>query len=211
MFSPKQIAELDSKLDPAHIKSRVKGGTNLSYIEGWHVIAEANRIFGFDGWDTETVDIRMTCETERNGKPYVGYLCKVRITVYADGKVIVREGIGHGSQSSNDLADAHEGAAKEAETDAMKRALKSFGNPFGLCLYDKAQAGVDKPITGAELTELAKPINKDIADAKTQADLDKILSKHEAAVSRMPEGWRVALTNKIKEKSLTINKETKNV
>jgi len=35
-----------------------------------------------------------------------------------------------------------ESAAKEAETDAMKRALMTFGNPFGLALYDKSKAHV---------------------------------------------------------------------
>jgi hypothetical protein len=38
-----------------------------------------------------------------------------------------------------DLCLAHESAIKEAETDAMKCALMTFGNPFGLALYDKAQ------------------------------------------------------------------------
>ncbi len=38
--------------------------------------------------------------------------------------------------------EARESALKEAETDAMKRALTTFGNPFGLALYDKAQHGV---------------------------------------------------------------------
>ncbi|MFM7549233.1 MAG: Rad52/Rad22 family DNA repair protein, partial [Cyanobacteriota bacterium] len=36
----------------------------------------------------------------------------------------------------------HESALKEAETDAMKRALMTFGNPFGLALYDKRQREV---------------------------------------------------------------------
>ncbi len=40
------------------------------------------------------------------------------------------------------LGEAHEAALKEAETDAMKRALTTFGNLFGLALYDKEQAGV---------------------------------------------------------------------
>ena len=31
---------------------------------------------------------------------------------------------------------AHEIAIKAAETDATKRALATFGNPFGLALYD---------------------------------------------------------------------------
>jgi hypothetical protein len=36
-------------------------------------------------------------------------------------------------------------ALKAAETDATKRALATFGNPFGLSLYDKEQAGVTRP------------------------------------------------------------------
>ena len=36
-------------------------------------------------------------------------------------------------------------ALKAAETDATKRALTTFGNPFGLALYDKHMAGVTKP------------------------------------------------------------------
>jgi hypothetical protein len=40
------------------------------------------------------------------------------------------------------LGDAHESALKEAETDATKRALTTFGNLFGLALYDKDRAGV---------------------------------------------------------------------
>jgi len=40
------------------------------------------------------------------------------------------------------LGEAHESALKEAETDATKRALVTFGNLFGLALYDKQQLGV---------------------------------------------------------------------
>ena len=39
---------------------------------------------------------------------------------------------------------AHELALKGAETDATKRALATFGNPFGLALYDREQLGVRK-------------------------------------------------------------------
>ena len=38
--------------------------------------------------------------------------------------------------------EAHELALKAAETDATKRALATFGNPFGLALYDRELAGV---------------------------------------------------------------------
>src|SRR5205085_8683411 len=53
-----------------------------------------------------------------------------------------REGVGAGHGIDVDCGQAHESAIKEAETDAMKRALMTFGNPFGLALYDKEQANV---------------------------------------------------------------------
>ena len=152
-FSPDQIASLAAPLDRAHVKSRQQAGRTLSYIEGWHAIAEANRIFGFDGWDRETLDLRMVTEAATKiGNPErgpqregwrVAYVARVRITVYqTDGGRVIREGTGYGSGIDVDLGSAHESAAKEAETDAMKRALMTFGNPFGLALYDKTQAEV---------------------------------------------------------------------
>jgi DNA repair and recombination protein RAD52 len=151
-FTDAQKAELAKPLDRSTVKERKQAGRKLSYVEGWHVIAEANRIFGFDGWQRETV---LLTETNRdlvhltgdNG-PYdqwrIGYIAKVRVTV---GDVI-REGTGYGSGMGKPeaIGDAVEGAIKEAETDAMKRALMTFGNPFGLALYDKTQANVaDEP------------------------------------------------------------------
>ena len=38
-----------------HVKTRSANGTDLHYVEGWHVIAEANRIFGYDAWDRRTL------------------------------------------------------------------------------------------------------------------------------------------------------------
>ena len=58
---------------------------------------------------------------------------------------MIREGCGAGHGIDVDLGQAHESALKEAETDAMKRALMTFGNPFGLALYDKRQ----REVTGA--------------------------------------------------------------
>ncbi|MCB4748208.1 MAG: RAD52 family DNA repair protein, partial [Sulfurovum sp.] len=42
-----------------------------------------------------------------------------------------REDVGFGTGIAKTLADAHEGGAKEAATDALKRSLRSFGNQFG--------------------------------------------------------------------------------
>jgi hypothetical protein len=81
----------------------------------------------------------------RDQKPGWGvtYTARVRVTVTAGGLTpLVREGSGAGHGIDVDLGQAHESALKEAETDAMKRALMTFGNPFGLALYDKAQRQV---------------------------------------------------------------------
>ena len=77
------------------------------------------------------------------------YTARVRITV---GDVI-REDFGAGHGYDRDLGLAHESAIKEAISDAMKRALKSFGYPFGLALYDKEQANV---VDGAQADRIAK-------------------------------------------------------
>jgi hypothetical protein len=70
------------------------------------------------------------------------YIARVRIRVRADHVEICREGCGSGHGTGLTPGEAHENAIKEAETDAMKRALTTFGNPFGLALYDKEQQNV---------------------------------------------------------------------
>jgi hypothetical protein len=158
-FSPEQIAALGAPLNRANVKQREQSGQKLSYIEGWVVIAEANRIFGFDSWERETVTLKCVSQVERPvGKQQrpgwgVTYSARVRITVTAGGRPpITREGSGAGHGIDVDLGQAHESALKEAETDAMKRALMTFGNQFGLALYDKQQRDVEgdaPPATGS--------------------------------------------------------------
>jgi len=153
-FSPEQLAALSAPLDRANVRQREQGRSRVSYLEGWQVIAEANRIFGFDGWQRQTVAVRCVAQAERaigrDQKPGWGvtYTARVRVTVTAGGLTpLVREGSGAGHGIDVDLGQAHESALKEAETDAMKRALMTFGNPFGLALYDKAQRQVSSGTT----------------------------------------------------------------
>src|SRR5262249_21642672 len=56
--------------------------------------------------------------------------------------LICRDGHGSGMGTGSSPGEAHETAVKEAETDATKRALVTFGNAFGLCLYDREQKQV---------------------------------------------------------------------
>jgi DNA repair and recombination protein RAD52 len=141
MFTEEQKAALAAPLSRSHVKKNPRG---YDYVEGWHAIAEANRVFGFDGWDRQTIDMRQLGEPEQDqkGNWRVAYHCRVRITVRAGGDIITRDGSGYGSGIVKDIRDAHESAIKEAETDAMKRGLMTFGNPFGLALYEKAQTNV---------------------------------------------------------------------
>lgn len=146
-FDSETIEMLEQPLNRDVVATRKQGNFTLSYVEGWHVIAEANRIFGFDGWHRETVDLRCVSETARKiGQQGadgwgVTYIAKSEIAI--DG--VVRHGYGSGHGIDRDLGLAHESAVKEAETDAMKRALMTFGWTFGLALYDKKQEHVSKP------------------------------------------------------------------
>jgi len=141
-FAENQLKLLEGKLPEKHVKTRVQRGMTLSYIEGWHAIAEANRIFGFDGWDREMVAAECVWQDGRGATKLCAYTARVRIRVRAGGHVIQRDGSGVGQGSGATMGEAHESALKEAETDATKRALTTFGNLFGLALYDREQAGV---------------------------------------------------------------------
>jgi recombination DNA repair RAD52 pathway protein len=94
-------------------------------------ISEANRIFGFDGWSRETLESRSVLARETRGTFLAIYIARVRVTVHAAGKTVVREGHGTGESHGPSPAEAHDIALKIAETDATKRALATFGKPFG--------------------------------------------------------------------------------
>jgi hypothetical protein len=141
-LSDLQLRQLRAKLDARHVKTRKANGTDLHYVEGWRVISEANRIFGYDAWDRRTVATKCV-SSSGNGQHHVAaYTAKVRITVRAGDITIVREGSGTGEGGGLTPGQAHEIALKSAETDATKRALATFGNPFGLALYDREQLGI---------------------------------------------------------------------
>ena len=154
-FSQTQIRKLAGKLPERFVKTRNQRGLTLSYVEGWHVIDEANRVFGFDGWDRETIWSECVWQDGRQDPKACTYGVRVRIRVRAGKTVVSREGSGVGHGTGATLGDAHESALKEAETDATKRALTTFGNLFGLALYDKDQVGVARTKTdiGAQKSE----------------------------------------------------------
>lgn len=141
--------ELSRKLDPANVKPAKSFGPKGDYIEGWHAMAEANRIFGFNGWEYALKEVKCVSERPKkigkDGKD--GWAVTYTATVAVEAAGVRREDMGAGHGYDLDCGLAHESALKEAITDALKRALRSFGNPFGLALYDKSRenVGVDAP------------------------------------------------------------------
>jgi len=148
-FSTKQVQALRRKLDGRQIRMREVNGRELSYIEGWFAISQANRIFGFDGWNRETVESRCVLTRENRGSFVAVYVAKVRITVQADGTTVIREGHGSGEGRGTSPGEVHDIALKAAETDATKRAFATFGKPFGLELYKQSRRLESLPTTDA--------------------------------------------------------------
>ncbi|MDO8876796.1 MAG: Rad52/Rad22 family DNA repair protein [Pseudolabrys sp.] len=157
-FSAKQLQSLRRNIDPRCVRKREVNGRELSYIEGWYAISEANRIFGFDAWSRETVETKCVLARETRGAFLAVYTARVRITVQADGAVI-REGHGTGEGRGSSPGEVHDLALKAAETDATKRALATFGKPFGLALHG-----------GAKQTSTAKGTARESASASKRAE-----------------------------------------
>ena len=146
MFTDKQNQLLKYNLDGNRVKTRQQGNITLSYLEGYDIIDTANFAFGFGNWSYRITTLeQISEEVNQNSNKVIGYKAVVEVTVYdLHHKVTVsREDVGFGTGIARDYASAHEGAGKEAVTDALKRAFRTFGNQFGNALYDKSQKNVD--------------------------------------------------------------------
>lgn len=121
---------LNQHLGPEYLS--LKQG-KFVYITGYEAVEIANAIFGWDGWSHQVVDQGQDMCEERNGKWTVVRWCTVRVTVYVDAnREVFHEGVGTASMDGAPSAlMAIEKCRKEAETDALKRALKNFGNATG--------------------------------------------------------------------------------
>lgn len=200
MLTTEQIAELRKKLDPKHVKPPSKFGPKGEYIEGWHAISEANEIFGFDGWSytiksltQDALDLGKNSKGEEQWQ--ASYTCLVTLTVGGT----IREDVGFGSGFAKGKGDAIEGATKEAVTDALKRALRTFGNRFGLALYDKSRenVGVEKrKATSAEKRDWFKgkvAAFKDLGQLNAWWEGDKV----KAALETLDEPHRLEIENDV--------------
>ena len=219
-FDQRQRKALRAKLRHANVRTRIHNGTSIHYIEGWMAVAEANRIFGHENWDRETRAPTCIWSDRHRGQVACLYSSQVRITVRAGDTLVVRDGVGTGFGRSASPESAHEIAMKAAETDATKRALATFGNPFGLALYDKDMSQVTRPptrnsksqatapkvvLTGrngqhrgaSSSSDLAAAVAKAIADLETVEAVygfwETNLTNFAAVLERDPENGRAAI------------------
>ena len=88
---------------------------------------------------------RCVLARENRGSFLAIYIARVRITVHADGAMIIREGHGSGEGRGASPGEVHDIALKAAETDATKRSLATFGKRFGLELYRQRRATQKDP------------------------------------------------------------------
>lgn len=178
-FSAKQVQALRRTLDDRCVRTRAVNGRELSYVEGWFAISEANRIFGFDAWNRETVESKCVLARENRGAFLAVYTARVRITVQADGAVVIREGHGTGEGRGSSPGEVHDLALKAAETDATKRALATFGKPFGLALYGSGK----KTLSKKESAHESAPANQSYESKRALDDANPTKRPQEAVMS----------------------------
>ncbi|KAI1418481.1 recombination protein Rad52 [Hypoxylon sp. FL1857] len=141
-FTATQIATLQARLEkqlgPEYLSARSgPSGQKVHYIAAEKCIALANEVFGFNGWSSsiQNIQVDFVDENPQTFKISLGLSVIVRVTL-RDGTY--HEDIGYGHiENCKGKAAAFEKAKKEGTTDALKRALRNFGNVLGNCIYDK--------------------------------------------------------------------------
>eukprot|EP00124_Ichthyophonus_hoferi_P003768 Ihof_evm5s351 gene=Ihof_evmTU5s351 len=128
--------ELRKNLGSEFISYRQAGGGKVAYVEGNKIIELANATFGFDGWNSSVMRLETDFTDEMGGGRFsVGITAVVRIQLKNGA---FHEDVGFGvSEGMKSKALSIEKAKKEAITDALKRAMRMFGNGLGNCIYDK--------------------------------------------------------------------------
>ena len=141
-YTAQEIATLQSRLEkqlgPEYLSSRAgPSGQKVHYISSEKCIQLANEVFAFNGWSSsiQNIQVDFVDEHPQTLKINMGISVIMRVTL-RDGTFHEDLGYGH-IENCKGKAAAFEKAKKEATTDALKRALRQFGNVLGNCIYDK--------------------------------------------------------------------------
>lgn len=181
---------LDEKLPASVVMKRVQGGAEVSYVGGWTVIENANRIFGYQGWEFQLGDLKEVEHSEVTDKSgtkkgwRIAYIATGRVNIFYEGDIagagtnvshtVEFADVGFGNATSyQSIGDAVESAVKEAATDCLKRCLRFMGNQFGLALYDKEQRNVDRSTVQGNLRAYVVALDDEL---KKEASINAIKS-----------------------------------
>ena len=175
-LSPAVTQKLSEPLDPSLVSRRKgRGNRHFAYVEGRTAIDQANRIFGFGGWGHEVVG-EVALRVIENLDPKTGevrriraYSATVRVTVAGAPS---RTDVGFHTVAEEN-GEGHETACKGAVTDAMKRALRTFGDQFGNALYgEQPAAGQPAKRAGAD-DSLAPSLRKKLVELGVEQGFDE--------------------------------------
>lgn len=200
--------KLSQDLPAGAVKSREQGGSKVEYIDGHFAMTRANEVFGHDGWSYST---RSVDEVYRGTKPgrdgeNVVIVYEAIVCVSALGCTREDVGIGQCDSSLRNLGQAIEKGRKEAVTDAVKRALRSFGASFGLALYDKTKADVGASFAAQEAFDAldnahdaaaldkARGVVKSLWESLSDAERETAAEKRDKAAKRIEKAQRSANT-----------------
>jgi len=166
-------AALRQRLGPNFLAKRpAGGGQQVCYVEGFKVISLANNIFGFNGWSHSVTNQTIDFVDHHQGKFFVGTTATVKVEL-KDGSY--HEDVGYGvSEGMRSKALSLEKARKEAVTDGLKRALKSFGNVLGNCLMDKEYV----KLVGSQPKEAATFSSSDILTSEAGLSLKDVRARN---------------------------------
>lgn len=143
-----QVRTLLGAINGDRVAERTQSGRSLSFVEAWDIRATLIRVFGFAGFDIETLSAEIIKEetdvpNARGDKvnPYrLTALARVRLTIHQTGATYVEAAAA--SQTGPDYGEVADFAIKTAESDAMKRAAVNLGTQFGLSLYARTHSDV---------------------------------------------------------------------
>jgi hypothetical protein len=135
--------QIDILLRPIHPR-RVAVRQGLSYVEGYDIRAELNRVFGFGRWSTTILGQTLIAEDQvemNNKRPgwNVIYRTSLRLIVRnPDGSLLAEYEEAHVGESTHPVrGEAHGNALTNSTTYALKRCAINLGDQFGLSLYGK--------------------------------------------------------------------------
>jgi DNA recombination protein Rad52 len=142
-------------------------------MSGDSVTRTLNDVFGFDGWSLEVKKSeRQDFTKDGKGRYHVAYISTVRVTHRRSGAF--KEDCGAGDSIDKSLGTATSHALKASVTDALKRAVRHFGDKLGNSLYESSFSLSKAPNT--------------LKDAIIQYDIDRAKTKFGFEKKKQPNG-----------------------